>query len=369
LNPLPLNDLGWTQTETKPPRWQYPLPGEETDATTQPEATLILGPERQSIRIEAGELHITYPIPPSPAAISLQSFQDVLFLGPIAGQNDISETLLRQGKTLWFANDSGYPYGVAHGTDQLPEEALVLLAQCRAAQDAARCLKLARPLIAAKLRNYATLAESFPRTDGRPDDIAPALRKLAEDSFSCKSLASLRGLEGAGAARWYTRLSYRLPYGFYFRKRVAPNATDPVNVLLNLAHTILHQHCILAARSAGLSPAVGFLHEARAGHAALASDLQEPFRHFMDRCVLEACRWLKTGDFAQGDPLESRHELVIRPSAARKFVTLIHWQLAQQYRRGSQTKSVRGWIMTSARNLRHVTLNSKQAVVPFEHLS
>ncbi|MGL4422568.1 MAG: reverse transcriptase domain-containing protein, partial [Gemmataceae bacterium] len=109
LNPLPLNDLGWTQTETKPPRLQYPLPGEETDATTQPEATLILGPERQSIRIEAGELHITYPIPPSPAAIPLQSFQDVLFLGPIAGQNDISEALLRQGKTLWFANDSGYP--------------------------------------------------------------------------------------------------------------------------------------------------------------------------------------------------------------------------------------------------------------------
>jgi CRISPR/Cas system-associated endonuclease Cas1 len=140
-------------------------------------------------------------------------------------------------------------------------------------------------------------------------------------------------------------------------------------VLLNIAQTTLHNHCILAARAAGLSPALGILHECRAGHAAFASDLQEPFRHFMDRCVLEACHVLKPADFALGDPLESPYRLIIRPAAARDFRALVASQLAHQYRRRdhAESRSIHDWIGILARNLRQVLLAPGQPLIPFEH--
>lgn len=89
-----------------------------------------------------------------------------------------------------------------------------------------------------------------------------------------------------------------------------------MNVLLNTAHTFLYRWCQLAARAAGLLPGVGVLHRPRAGHAALASDLQEPFRHLMDRAVLDVLTRLRPADFRKTPG--GRFNLTILPRAAQE---------------------------------------------------
>ena len=61
----------------------------------------------------------------------------------------------------------------------------------------------------------------------------------------------------------------------------------------------------------GLIPTVGILHQPRSG-AALASDMQEPFRHLMDRAVLAVLPTLKPADF-QPSP-GGAYATTIRPS-------------------------------------------------------
>ena len=80
-----------------------------------------------------------------------------------------------------------------------------------------------------------------------------------------------------------------------------------MNVLLNIGHTMLYRHAIAACRAAGLSPAIGFLHQGDGRYAALASDLQEPFRHLVERAVILATRMLKPSQFLAkpGRPLSA----------------------------------------------------------------
>ena len=314
-------------------------------------------------------LYVSYRGANDGPPILLDRLHSLTVFGEAGWQHSALAQLMARNIPVFFADASGYPTGTLFPESPANEFAQAIIALVKAATDGKRRLELARPLIAAKLRNYATLAETYPRTDGKTDQVASESRQAASKAEQATSLASLRGIEGAAAARWYSGFAYRLPYGFYFRNRVAPKASDPVNVLLNIAHTHLHNTCVLSIKSNGLTPSVGLLHDLRPGHAALASDLQEPFRHFMDRCVLEACRWLRPNDFQWADELESPYRLTFRPGAARLFSAFIAKQLAHEYRRkeSANPKSVRAWIDTLTRNLRHVLQNPGQPFTPFEH--
>lgn len=368
LQPLAIGDLGWEESAKVPPPWQFPLPGEERTPSVARDGTAIFGPGLEAIRLVDGTLVADYSGRGVHPGLPLPDVEELVVLGRADWHGGALDALVARGIPVWFCDETGFPLSVCNGTESTDDPA-VLAAQVRAVGQPDLRLAMVRPLIVAKLRNYAALAAAFPRTDGQPDDLSESLRTFAEQAAEATTIASLRGIEGAGAARWYGRFAHRLPYGFRFQRRIAPNASDPVNALLNLAQTVLHHHCILAARAAGLAPGLGLLHEYRSGHAALASDLQEPFRHLMDRCVLEACRWLQPGDFVRGEPLDTTYRLVIRPAAARKFRALLAQQFSQEVRRrdGATVKSVRGWLFTLARNVRHALLNPDQPVVPFEH--
>ncbi|RMG54053.1 MAG: hypothetical protein D6717_10225, partial [Gammaproteobacteria bacterium] len=62
-------------------------------------------------------------------------------------------------------------------------------------------------------------------------------------------------------------------------------------------------HVDTLLRADGLLPEIGFYHRPRSGHAALASDLMEPFRHVVERCALTMLGRgrLKLEDFEHGD--------------------------------------------------------------------
>lgn len=184
----------------------------------------------------------------------------------------------------------------------LPEDsaahAELLTAQVRFSQDESFRLGVGRELIAAKLLNYAALAEAYPDRRQR-EPLAPKLRELAGSARTAAAIDQLLGFEGAGTAAWYQTLRGRLPGKFSFRGRVAPNADDPVNVMVNIAQTHLYRQARIAARLVGLTPAIGFLHQPRAGFAPLAGDLQEPFRMLMDRAVIETAYRIVPREFTR----------------------------------------------------------------------
>jgi CRISPR-associated protein Cas1 len=177
-------------------------------------------------------------------------------------------------------------------------------AQYRAAQDPAFCLRLARDIVAGKLRNSRTMARRIARDRPGVDD-AP----IAEITRCLKALPgaadmdALRGLEGL-AARVYFRI-WRQAFGgeLAFERRTRRPPKDPINALLSLGYSLLTQNLVAAGEIAGLDPYDGFFHADKYGRPALALDLVEEFRAVIVDSVVRTLvnkRMVAQGDFRSG---------------------------------------------------------------------
>lgn len=181
------------------------------------------------------------------------------------------------------------------------------VAQYRDSRDAEFCLRFARTVVAAKLRSQsAFLAE---RRDEEPRSrylLTLCLRRLeaaiaAVDQQS--SIASLRGLEGAGAAAYFEGYADLLPERLKFSVRNRRPPKDPVNAALSLGYTLLHAETVLALYSSGFDPFIGFYHALDFGRESLACDVVEPLRVEVDRHLLGLFRaeTLRAEDFSKLD--------------------------------------------------------------------
>jgi CRISPR-associated protein Cas1 len=243
------------------------------------------------------------------------------------------------------------------------ESALLLKAQVAANNDCAKRLDIARRLVHAKLRNHAALARCYPRRQGGASEVPGALEELAGKSLTAASIEELMGLEGAGAARWYAEFGDRLDGRFSFTHRVAPAADDPINVMLNFAQTVLHRLIELVLTREGFAPSLGFLHEVRAGHNALASDFQEIFRHLMDRAVIESSAVLLPSQFHTDR--DGTHPLRIDPGAVRVFLAIVFRTIARSCGQVGRD-APRPYRQILASNVRSLHRHLLDPSVPFE---
>jgi CRISPR-associated protein Cas1 len=97
--------------------------------------------------------------------------------------------------------------------------------------------------------------------------------------------ATIRGIEGAGAAAYFSAYAslFAPALGFQDRNRRPPR--DPVNACLSLAYTLAHHQACCALAAAGLDPAIGFYHDLAHGRESLACDLVEPVRPRLEAWV------------------------------------------------------------------------------------
>ena len=325
--PMPLDDLEWHDTASqegmRPAR--IVLPSELSGPLPGGDATLILGPGVQWLGESDGKLRYSVWAGGEPSrTVSLDRVEDLLVIGRPTIARELLALLRRHQVQLTLADTAGNAWGVFDADVVEPPAELVTL-QAAAAADPMVRLEIARPLIAAKLWNYAALADA---ASGRsPGDLAHQLRDLSQRAMQVGALEQLLGVEGTGARLWYSSLGSRLPIEFPFERRAAPAAENPVNALLNLGQVVLHRMASRLLRAAGFVTSLGLLHASRSGHAALASDLQEPFRHIVDRVVLEAVRELNPSDFRRRPGAD--FPLQIQPRALRRFLELLHWGLAR----------------------------------------
>ncbi len=209
---------------------------------------------------------------------------------------------------------------------------LLRRAQYRAADDPLQSCRAARSMVFGKLYNARWSLERTRRDHGLRVDgerlgaVSAQLRELLPQAASETDLDSLRGVEGSGAAAYFSVfdqliLGDRPFFTFHHRSRRPP--LDAVNALLSFAYSLLAHDCAAALESSGLDSYVGFLHRDRPGRTSLALDLMEELRPCMaDRFVLTAInnRIFKPSDF------DCRETGGVYLSDAARRVFLQRWQ-------------------------------------------
>ncbi len=198
------------------------------------------------------------------------------------------------GRSVTFLDGRGRFKGRIVG----PTSGNVLLrrAQYEASLDPAKALAVAKPIVAAKVRNSRYVLQRAAR-DATKEEDREALKAAAESMArqvaavpEAASLDVLRGVEGQAAAAYFDvfgRLIARPKSEFAFANRTRRPPRDRTNAMLSLLYSVLAIDCVGACEGVGLDPQFGFLHALRPGRNALALDLMEEFRAaFVDRLVL-----------------------------------------------------------------------------------
>ena len=193
---------------------------------------------------------------------------------------------------------------LARVSGQMQGNVLLRRMQYRVADDPPQSCRIARNMIFGKVYNARwsverTRRDHAPRVDGqRFSAVSQQLQGLLPQIAAETSPDSLRGLEGIGAAAYFSVLDEMILQGketFFFRERSRRPPLDAFN-----AYSLLAHDCASALESVGLDAYVGYLHTDRPGRESLALDLMEELRPcFADRFVLTLInnRMIKPSNF------------------------------------------------------------------------
>jgi CRISPR-associated protein Cas1 len=210
----------------------------------------------------------------------------------------------------WFSM-GGWFYGVTNGLGV--RNIYLRREQFRLADVPGFCLRLARALVAGKIRNCRTMLQ---RNHVEPPKGAlNFLKNMQEQTERAESLDELLGLEGNAARVYFEHFAGMIKlddgptaggdaaeFRFDFNQRNRRPPRDPVNALLSLAYSMLAKDLTIVCHVVGFDPFLGYYHQPRHGRAALALDLMEPFRPLVaDSAVLSAIntRMVTARDFVR----------------------------------------------------------------------
>lgn len=181
--------------------------------------------------------------------------------------------------------------------------------QYRRADHEGQSVAVARNIVAAKIANsrsvIARATRDYPHLPhiASLESAATYLGKLISGARAATSLRVVRGIEGDAARTYFGVFRHLITApaeGLEFTGRNRRPPLDPVNALLSFLYAMLGHDVRAACESAGLDPAVGFLHQDRPGRPGLALDLMEAFRPFLaDRLALSLInrRQVKPAEF------------------------------------------------------------------------
>lgn len=219
-----------------------------------------------------------------------------------------------------YFSQSGWFYGITSGLTT--KNVFLRRSQFQLAAEPWFCVRLARKLVAGKIRNQRVM---LMRNHEEPPKLAlDQMREMAERAEGASSLEELLGLEGNGARLYFGSFAGmlkqeeedgELAFDFTARKRRPPR--DPVNALLSLAYSLLAKDLTIACAAVGFDPMMGFYHQPRFGRPALALDLMEPFRPLIaESAVINAIntRMLTAKDF-----LSAGNAVALKPAGRRAF--------------------------------------------------
>jgi CRISPR-associated protein Cas1 len=133
-------------------------------------------------------------------------------------------------------------------------------------------------------------------------------------------LASMRGLEGHRVKETYRLLAAQHKQPRF--RRVTMGATDPVNVCLNRANSLLYGVALAVTGALGLSPSLGIIHQGSTG--AFLYDLADVYKTTVSiPAAFEAAEQAKPQDHIGRLVRRRLHEQRVLPAMVRLALTLL----------------------------------------------
>ncbi len=221
--------------------------------------------------------------------VPLIKVDGVVALGRATVSPDALKELLERHIPLSFMTRTGRFLGRLE--PELNKNIFVRAAQWKAAGETPRSIHIVRSFIRGKLKNYRTALMRARREGIAP--IEPGITRLEQAIAPInrtQTIDSLRGLEGAGSAAYFTHFTHLIRNkNFTFTTRNRRPPTAPINALLSFGYALLLHDIQGAINIVGFDPYLGYLHTQRYGRPSLALDLMEEFRPLVvDAMVLAA---------------------------------------------------------------------------------
>jgi CRISP-associated protein Cas1 len=204
--------------------------------------------------------------------------------------------------------------------------------QFTVAEDVVRSLALSRRFVQAKILNSRTLLRR--NHPNPPQEILVGLRDDVRRAGKADTIATLLGIEGTAAGRYFAQFSGMLKamdgalkaFDFQGRNRRPPR--DAVNVLLSFAYALLVREFTVVLLSVGLDPYLGFFHRPRYGRPALALDLMEEFRPLLaDSVVLTV---INNGEVRPADFVVSMGSVALTPDGRTRLLQAYERRMSQE---------------------------------------
>lgn len=208
---------------------------------------------------------------------------------------------------------------------EVTKNIFVRKAQWQAIGESVQAVHIVKGFVRGKLKNYRNSLLRAQRSNSELDlnNSITRLEQAIAPIENTNTIASLRGLEGAGSAAYFGSLNQLIrAEGFTFTARRRRPPTDPVNALLSLGYALLRHDVQSAVNIVGFDAYLGYLHVERYGRPSLALDLMEEFRPLVvDAVVLSALnkRSLLPTDFTT-EPLS--HAVSLTQEGLRTFLRL-----------------------------------------------
>ena len=226
--------------------------------------------------------------------IPLHNLESIITCGYMGASPALMGKCAQEGISIIFLSRNGK--FLARIVGEQYGNVILRKTQYRVSECEEESLKLAKCFIMSKLYNSRWILERAIRDHKLRVDTEAlksaslTLKNSLNSSYECKSMDSLRGIEGEAASIYFgvfneLILQQEEDFSFEFRSRRPP--LDRVNALLSFAYVLLTSMCTSALESVGLDPYVGFMHTIRPGRKSLALDLVEELRSvFADRFVI-----------------------------------------------------------------------------------
>jgi len=195
-------------------------------------------------------------------------------------------------------------------------------------------LSIAKLLVQAKLQNSITTIRRYLRyhqaNDAQLEKQLSTLSQLNKRTAFCKTLNSLRGIEGSSAKIYFGVMQAIIPKQWNFKTRNRRPPQDPVNALLSLGYTILFNNIYAFIMLREMVMEYGYLHAHYHKQPALALDMMEPFRTvIVDAVVLKLIKnnIINPNDFSYRD-----NACLLTTKAKKIFITALEKQLSKELR-------------------------------------
>jgi CRISPR-associated endonuclease Cas1/CRISPR-associated protein Cas4 len=269
------------------------------------------------------------------ATVRLADVSQVVLMGNVYVTSPCLHALMEREIPVSWHSFGGWFIGHTVGTGHKNVE--LRTAQYRASFDDAACLRIAKGLVVAKIQNSRTMLRRNWKGGEAPEALLDGLRQDIDAVRHADSLASLLGVEGNAAARYFGAFGHLLSAGegaeagslrFDFTRRNRRPPADPVNALLSFAYALLTRAWTVTLTAVGFDAYRGFYHQPRYGRPALSLDLMEPFRPLVaDSAVIQA---INNGEVKPSDFVSAAGSVALDADGRKRFIACFERRLAHE---------------------------------------